>query len=84
MNKKKWLYARLAASNIKSNGKLYLPYIIAGICSVMMFYMVDALSKNSSLYVITGGETLSAMLWLGTWIAGIFLLYFCFIQIVLL
>ena len=48
MNNK--LYPRLAAENIKKNGKTYIPYIITCVLTVAMFYMVSHL--NSYIYAL--------------------------------
>ena len=34
------LYVKLAKTNIKNNRTLYLPYILSGIVTVAMFYLV--------------------------------------------
>ena len=41
MNK---LYLKLAWSNLKNSRQFYLPYVIAGMLSAMMFYTMCALN----------------------------------------
>ena len=53
-----FMYEKLAVTNLKNNRKTYVPYIITAILTVMMFYMIDALSqgkgvaKKRSAYII--------------------------------
>lgn len=73
------LYPRLAAQNIKKNGKYYLPYIITGILSVAMFYIVLALNQSESIKNISGGPQLQLLISyamiVGTILFGVFLFY---------
>ena len=43
------LYPKLAATNIKKNGKTYFPYLLTCILTVMMFYDLLLVSTNSAL-----------------------------------
>lgn len=43
------IYSRLAFTNLKNNRKTYLPYLLTSILTVMMFYMIDALTRNESI-----------------------------------
>ena len=45
------LYHKLAVTNLKNNCKTYVPYILAAVLCVMMFYMIDALSRSGSIGV---------------------------------
>lgn len=40
-----FIYEKLAVTNLKNNRKTYVPYIFTGVLTVMMFYIIDALSK---------------------------------------
>lgn len=68
----KCLYLRLAASNLKKNGRLYLPYLIASSATVMFCFILGSLTLNSRIYEMPGGAILAVMLALGTIIACIF------------
>ena len=46
MNK---LYLKLAWSNLKNSRQFYLPYVIAGMLSAMMFYTMCAIQGNEGL-----------------------------------
>lgn len=43
------IYSRLAVTNLKNNRKTYIPYILTSVLTVMMYYIIDALSRNSSI-----------------------------------
>lgn len=43
------IYSRLAVTNLKNNRKTYIPYIFTAMLMAMMYYMLDALSRNSSV-----------------------------------
>ena len=38
------LYARLAAQNIRKSRRLYVPYLLSGVCMVMIFYVLSILT----------------------------------------
>ncbi|GAB6179631.1 FtsX-like permease family protein [Desulfotomaculum defluvii] len=63
---------RLAIINIKKNSKTYLPFIITCICTIMMFYIMHAISVNEGLEGKSGSQSLKSILRLGTIIIGIF------------
>ena len=75
----RFAYSRLAAENIRKNSQTYLPYILTSIASVMMFYIIHALSENTGLGKMGGGPTVNSILSFGYVIVGffsvIFLLY---------
>ena len=73
------LYYRLAVTNLKNNRQFYLPYILTGIISAMMFYIMRAIQGNDSISRMRGGGVLAIMLFMGVVIVGacvcIFLFY---------
>lgn len=71
-------FPRLARSNIQKNGKTYFPYMLTGILTVAMFYMVKSLSQNPGLEQMVGATTLAYTLYLGSWLIGLFALIFLF------
>ena len=71
-------FPRLAASNIRKNGKTYFPYMLTGILTVAVFYMVKSLSQNPGLEQMVGAATLAFTLSLGSWLVGLFALIFLF------
>ncbi len=77
MNNK--LYPRLAAENIKKNGKTYIPYIITCVLTVAMFYMINSLATNPELSNMKiGGSVMPVVLGMGSVVVGIFAVIFLF------
>lgn len=72
-------YPKLAWTGMRSNRKLYLPYLITCISMVAMLYIVGYLSGAEAVRRLPGGQFIQEMLFLGVWIialfAGLFLLY---------
>lgn len=71
-------YLRLAAVNLRKNGRTILPYLIACTATIAMFFTISSLSQNSGLEQMTGSETVSLVLGLGTTVTGIFSAIFLF------
>jgi len=71
-------YQKLAATNIKKNGKTYFPYILTCISSIAMFYILHFISVNDGLDVMSGGDSLKIILKLGTYVIGLFSVIFIF------
>ena len=44
-----FIYEKLAVTNLKNNRKTYVPYIFTGVLTVMMFYIIDALSGGKGI-----------------------------------
>lgn len=44
-----FIYEKLAVTNLKNNRKTYVPYIFTGVLTVMMFYIIDALSRGKGV-----------------------------------
>ena len=72
-------YPKLAWTGMRSNRKLYLPYLITCISMVAMLYIAGYLSGAQAVRRLPGGQFIQEMLGLGVWIialfAGLFLLY---------
>lgn len=75
MNK---VYRKLAFTNIKNNGSLYLPYIISGIVTVAMFYIMMFLNNSKGLEKIYGSSYLTSIMALGVGIIAVFSYIFIF------
>lgn len=71
---RKGFFLRLAGSNIRKHRKIYYPYIITAILTVMMLYMITSLAGNASLK----SESLAFTLGLGKWVTTIFTVIFLF------
>lgn len=74
----KLFYPKLAAGNIKKNGKTYIPYIFTSILTVAMFYIIRSLSLNEGISSLVGADSIAVTLSLGSWIVGIFAVVFLF------
>ena len=72
-------YPKLAWTGMRSNRKLYLPYLITCISMVAMLYIVGYLSGAEAVCHLPGGQFIQESLGLGVWIialfAGLFLVY---------
>ena len=64
------LYPKLAATNIKKNGKTYFPYLLTCILTVMMFYDLLLVSTNSALDTMPGAFKLRLILNFAVTITG--------------
>ena len=49
-----FIYEKLAVTNLKNNRKTYVPYIFTGVLTVMMFYIIVALSRGDMSSVCNG------------------------------
>lgn len=74
----KLFYPKLAVANLRKNRKIYLPYILSCIGTVMMYYIMYSLSDNQGLIGMRGGDNLKILLTLGTNVIGIFAFIFLF------
>ena len=66
-------YAKMAVSNIRKNKKIFFPYIIMGIFSVMMYYMMVSLMNNDGIRKMPYSDNILALLPIGLWVARIFI-----------
>lgn len=67
-------YLKLALTNIKKNGKIYFPYLITSIFTVMMFYCVKFLGGDNGLR--KDSETAAMIMNLGVYVVIIFSVIF--------
>jgi putative ABC transport system permease protein len=73
------LYTRLAREGIRKNGKLYVPYLMACVVTVAMFYIVTALTHSQLLMEMPrGGRTMTMVMGLGRVVVGFFGVIFLF------
>jgi len=74
----KFFYPKLAINNIKMNSKMYIPYILTCIGTIMMFYNMYFLVLAKDIGSLSDSESLKAVLSLGTIVIGIFSVIFLF------
>ena len=72
------IYTHLAWHNMRSNRKLYLPYLLTCSCLVMIFYIISFLTFDKEVAKIGGGNAFQALLYLGIYVIGIFSVIFLF------
>lgn len=66
------LYWKMAKTNMLHHSKMYLPYLTTCVVTLMMFYMMHALSVQKGIAKIGGSNSLRLILSLGTVVIGIF------------
>lgn len=71
----KGLYGKLAVSNLKKNGKIYIPYLLTCIGTVMMFYLMQFLYTNKW---VESHASLKMVLGMGCFVVGLFAFIFLF------
>lgn len=69
-----FIYEKLAVTNLKNNRKAYVPYIFTGVLTVMMFYIIDALSRGKGITQ----DTLKICLQYATGVIVVFAVIFLF------
>lgn len=74
----KGMYTKLAITNIKNNRQFYFPYLLTGIITVAMFYIMCALESNPGIQSMPGAKNLGLILRLGIGVIGIFAVIFLF------
>lgn len=79
----KYLYEKIAITNIKKNPKLYLPYMFAIIGGMMFCYILYSIGVNPDIYDIStgreafkGASTLCGILGTGSFVTAIFAFIF--------
>lgn len=72
------MYTKLAITNIKNNRQFYFPYLLTGIITVAMFYIMCALESNPGIQSMPGAKDLGLILRLEIGVIGIFAVIFLF------
>ena len=72
------LYFKLAFSGIKGNKKTYLPYILASVGVIAMYYIIAYLAGSSFIASFTGGKQIQIYLGMGVNILEVFSIIFLF------
>lgn len=65
-------YPKLAISNLKKNHQTYIPYLLACIMTICMFFIMESLSRNEGLKEMWGSEVLISFLAFGSFVIAIF------------
>ena len=79
----KHIYTKLAFSNILKNGKIYLPYLLTVLGSLMIYFLIGSIGSNPNIYNIEegteafkGAMTLCGIIQSGTFVMSLFLFIF--------
>ncbi len=75
---RKGLYPKLAVSGMKKNRRLYVPYILACVGMVMMFYIVSFLCTSETVRAMKGGDMIQNILSMGRNVIAVFSVIFLF------
>lgn len=75
---KKGIYRTLAWTGIRKNKKLYLPYLLTCMGTVMMCYIISFLGTSSTFGEIKGGTTVQQFLGMGFGVMSVFSVIFLF------
>ena len=72
-------YWKMAASNLRKNSRVYLPYLLTCVLTAAMYYIICSLAGNSGLAELQRGRDVAmTTLNMGIWITGIFAVIFLF------
>ncbi len=74
----KFFYGKLAFGNLRKNGRLYLPYILAAVGIGAMYYIMVALTGDKGIEKMPGGGDLKMIMGLGCVVIMIFAVIFLF------
>lgn len=72
------IYPKIAFGGISKNKRLYIPYIMTGTVTVMMFYILGFLMETPALEEMGGGSVLMSILPFACGVIAVFSLIFLF------
>lgn len=64
------LYVRLAKNNLKNNKSLYVPYMVAGMITVLMFYIMMFINNSVGLEKMRGAYYITTIMSFGVIVVG--------------
>lgn len=73
-----FFYGKLACGNLKKNGRLYLPYILAAVGIGAMYYIMVALTGDEGIMEMPGAVELKMIMSLGCGVIMVFAVIFLF------
>lgn len=71
-------YPKLAWTGIQKNRRLYIPYLLTCIGTVMMFYIICYLGTLPDTITMKGGRTMAIVMQLGQYVIALFAIIFLF------
>lgn len=79
----KHIYTKMAFTNILKNGKIYLPYLLTIVGSMMFYFLIGSIGSNPNIYnleeqreAFKGAMTLCGILQSGAFVTAIFIFVF--------
>ena len=76
--RKRFLYLRLALSNLWKNRQTYLSFFLSTVCTIFVFYTFSMIAVNEGLKKLRGAQSMQVMMTLGAIVVGIFAFTFLF------
>ena len=52
----KHIYEKIALTNMRKNGKIYLPYVLTVIGSLMLYFFLTSIGSNPNIYDLSTGK----------------------------
>jgi putative ABC transport system permease protein len=74
----RFFYAKLAVNNIKKNAQTYIPYLLTGIGTIMMFYNMSFLAVAKDIGSLSDSAQLRTLLSFGAGVIAVFAVIFLF------
>ncbi len=74
----RFFYAKLAVNNMNKNAQTYLPYLLTGIFTVMMFYNMSFLAIAKDIGSLSDSAQLRSLLSFGAGVIAVFSVIFLF------
>ena len=66
------MYPKLAWSAMRKNKQLYVPYLLAGIVMVSVFYILSFLTESPVVHSLKGSSVMTVLLQVATGGVGLF------------
>ncbi len=76
--RKRFLYLRLAVSNLWKNRQTYLSFFLSTMCTIFVFYTFTMIAMNEGLKKLPGAQGMMVMMVLGAIVVAIFSFIFLF------
>lgn len=74
----RFFYGRLAAVNIRTNRRVYIPFLLTCILMTAMHYIIGTMAQNEGFRQLPGGDSIASMLEAGVFVTAIFAVIFLF------
>ena len=78
MSNQMFFYPKLAASNIRKNGRVYFPYLLTCIVTAAMYFIICSLADNPGVGQVIGGNTVRSALNMASGVVALFAVIFLF------